>query len=121
VFFLDFIDPVVFTFHFSCEFVLTLIFPMRCLLMFFKVIIGRDFFQYFCILFLFYFSISFSLFFSFVFIFVFLLSLYSFSRLLLIIPFSYVPLKYFSCIDPPAVTFFTSYGSSQCILNLPGC
>jgi hypothetical protein len=47
VFFRDFIDPVVFTFHFSCEFVLTLIFPMRCLLMFFKVIIGRDFFSVF--------------------------------------------------------------------------
>jgi hypothetical protein len=49
------------------------------------------------------------------------LSLYNFSRLPLIIPFSSIPPKSFSCIYPPSVIVFTSHGPSQCILNLSEC
>jgi len=49
------------------------------------------------------------------------LSLYSFSRLPLIIPLSFVPPKSFNCTTPPSLTVFTLYGSNQCILSFPGC
>jgi hypothetical protein len=49
------------------------------------------------------------------------LSLYSFSRLPLIIPLSSVPDKSLNCTTPPSVTDFTSYGPNQCILSFPGC
>jgi hypothetical protein len=49
------------------------------------------------------------------------ISLYSFSRLPLIIPLSFVPDKSLNYIYPPSVTYFTWYGPSQCILSFPRC
>jgi len=49
------------------------------------------------------------------------LSLYSFSRIPLIIPLSYAPPKFVNCTSPPSVTIFTLYGHNQCILSFLVC
>jgi hypothetical protein len=49
------------------------------------------------------------------------MSLYNFSRLLLIISLIFVPDKSLKCTSPPFVIDFTSYGPSQCILSFPRC